>query len=110
MKKLLCAVLLSPLLYSNAVLADDAKQLRETLNGTESLKADFKQTVTDVNKKVIQSGAGVFALAHPNQFYWHLTILIDFVIILFLKVLLFYHFFCLNQSIGNYFYKLESYY
>ena len=73
MKKLLCAVLLSPMLYSNAVLADDAKQLRETLNGTESLKADFKQTVTDINKKVIQTGAGVFALAHPNQFYWHLT-------------------------------------
>ncbi|ASK69260.1 outer membrane lipoprotein carrier protein LolA [Shewanella bicestrii] len=73
MKKLLCAVLLSPLLYSNAVLADDAKQLRETLNGTESLKADFKQTVTDINKKIIQTGAGVFALAHPNQFYWHLT-------------------------------------
>ncbi|EGM70141.1 outer membrane lipoprotein chaperone LolA [Shewanella sp. HN-41] len=73
MKKLLCAVLLSPLLYSNAVLADDAKQLRETLNGTESLKADFKQTVTDVNNKVIQTGAGIFALAHPNQFYWHLT-------------------------------------
>ncbi len=73
MKNLLCAVLLSPLLYSNAVLADDAKQLRDTLVKTESLKADFKQTVTDVNKKVIQSGAGVFALAHPNQFFWHLT-------------------------------------
>lgn len=75
MKKLLCAVMLvSPLLYSNMVFADDAKQLRDTLNRTDSLKADFKQTVTDINKKVIQTGAGIFALADPNQFYWHLTV------------------------------------
>ncbi|HAY93713.1 MAG TPA: outer membrane lipoprotein carrier protein LolA, partial [Shewanella sp.] len=51
MKKRLCAVLLaSPLLFSAAVFADDAQQLREKLIGTASLKADFKQTVTDVNK------------------------------------------------------------
>lgn len=52
MKKRLCAVLLaSPLLFSAAVFADDAQQLRDKLIGTASLKADFKQTVTDVNKK-----------------------------------------------------------
>ncbi|MCH1931148.1 outer membrane lipoprotein chaperone LolA [Shewanella sp. A25] len=73
MKKLLCAVLLSPMLCSTAVFADDAKSLRDTLLKTDSLKANFKQTVTDVNHKEIQSGEGVFALAQPNQFYWHLT-------------------------------------
>ncbi|UXK10472.1 outer membrane lipoprotein chaperone LolA [Shewanella putrefaciens] len=74
MKNLLCAVMLtSPLLYSTAVFADDAQQLRNTLVNTASLKADFKQTVIDVNKKVIQTGSGILALAHPNQFYWHLT-------------------------------------
>lgn len=61
MKKMLCAVLLSPLLYSNAVLADDATQLRETLNGTESLKADFKQTVTDINKRLSKRARGIRA-------------------------------------------------
>ncbi|MGI2098735.1 outer membrane lipoprotein chaperone LolA [Shewanella glacialipiscicola] len=74
MKKRLYAVLLaSPLLYSAAVFADDAQQLRDKLISTASLKADFKQTVTDVNQKVIQTGSGIFALAYPNQFYWHLT-------------------------------------
>lgn len=74
MKNLLCAVMLtSPLFFSATVLADDAQLLRDTLVSTASLKADFKQTVTDVNQKVIQTGSGVFALAHPNQFYWHLT-------------------------------------
>lgn len=73
MKNLLCAALLSPLFFSPTVFADDAQLLRDTLVSTASLKADFKQTVTDVNQKVIQTGSGVFALAHPNQFYWHLT-------------------------------------
>lgn len=74
MKNLLCAVMLtSPYFISATVFADDAQLLRDTLVSTASLKADFKQTVTDVNQKVIQTGSGVFALAHPNQFYWHLT-------------------------------------
>lgn len=74
MKNLLCAVMLtSPLFFSATVFADDAQRLRDTLVSTASLKADFKQTVTDVNQKVIQTGSGIFALAHPNQFYWHLT-------------------------------------
>ncbi|MGL4612430.1 MAG: outer membrane lipoprotein chaperone LolA [Shewanella sp.] len=74
MKQHLCAlILMLPGCYSAATFADDAEQLRKTLISTSSLKADFKQTVTDVNQKVIQAGSGVFALAHPNQFYWHLT-------------------------------------
>ena len=74
MKKRLYAVLLaSPLLYSAAAFSDDAQQLRGKLISTVSLKADFKQTVIDVNQKVIQTGSGIFALAYPNQFYWHLT-------------------------------------
>ncbi|MGL5360805.1 MAG: outer membrane lipoprotein chaperone LolA [Shewanella sp.] len=74
MNKHVCALIFTlPWCYSAAVLADDAEQLRQTLISTPSLKAEFKQTVTDVNQKVIQTGSGVFALTQPNQFYWHLT-------------------------------------
>ncbi|WP_435805096.1 outer membrane lipoprotein chaperone LolA [Shewanella psychromarinicola] len=56
-----------------AAMADDATQLREKLSNIDSLHATFSQQVTDINNKPIQSGSGVFALAYPNQFYWHLT-------------------------------------
>lgn len=67
------ALMAAPLLFSTMAMADDAAQLRDKLVSTASLKANFKQTVTDVNQKVIQTGSGIFALAYPNQFYWHLT-------------------------------------
>ncbi|WP_144208331.1 outer membrane lipoprotein chaperone LolA [Shewanella donghaensis] len=73
MKKHLGVVTALTLLLSANVLADDSEQLRERLINADSLKADFSQQVTDINDKVIQSGKGVFALAYPNKFYWHLT-------------------------------------
>ena len=48
--------------------------LKLKLTEIDNLKANFTQTVTDINHKVIQTGEGVFALAQPNQFYWHLTV------------------------------------
>ena len=73
MKK--CVGLLSVLavLLTAPAQADDSSELRGKLESLDSLKADFSQTVTDINDKVIQSGEGVFALAYPNKFYWHLT-------------------------------------
>ncbi|MCL1046000.1 outer membrane lipoprotein chaperone LolA [Shewanella electrodiphila] len=73
MKK--CVGLLSIItaLFITPVHADDSAELREKLKTLASLKADFSQVVTDINDKVIQSGQGVFALAYPNKFYWHLT-------------------------------------
>ncbi|QBF81418.1 outer membrane lipoprotein chaperone LolA [Shewanella maritima] len=55
------------------VFADDAQELRGKLEGIDNLHAGFAQKVTDINDKQIQSGSGVFALAYPNKFYWHLT-------------------------------------
>ncbi|UJF23550.1 outer membrane lipoprotein chaperone LolA [Shewanella sp. OMA3-2] len=61
------------LLASQTVAADDANALRAKLAKIDNLHAKFEQKVTDVNKKLIQSGSGIFALSYPNKFYWHLT-------------------------------------
>jgi outer membrane lipoprotein carrier protein len=67
------SLLLTTSLSCFAAMADDATQLRDKLSNIDSLHATFSQQVTDINNKPIQSGSGVFALAYPNQFYWHLT-------------------------------------
>ncbi|MGZ9898197.1 outer membrane lipoprotein chaperone LolA [Shewanella gaetbuli] len=61
------------LLTSGVVMADDASALRSKLSNIDNLHAKFEQQVTDVNKKPIQSGSGIFALSHPNKFFWNLT-------------------------------------
>ncbi|MCE9678487.1 outer membrane lipoprotein chaperone LolA [Shewanella sp. AS1] len=58
---------------SVSVWADDGASLKQKLAQLDNLKANFSQTVTDINGKTIQQGGGTFALAVPNQFYWHLT-------------------------------------
>jgi len=73
MKKCVGLISMIAVLLTNPVHADDSDVLREKLESLASLKADFSQKVTDINDKVIQSGEGVFALAYPNKFYWHLT-------------------------------------
>ena len=67
------SLLLTTSLSSVAAMADDATELRAKLSNIDSLHATFTQQVTDINSKPIQTGSGVFALAYPNQFYWHLT-------------------------------------
>ncbi|WP_285165073.1 outer membrane lipoprotein chaperone LolA [Shewanella goraebulensis] len=73
MKKCMGLLSVIAVMLTSSVQADDSGVLREKLETLASLKADFSQTVTDINDKVIQSGEGVFALAYPNKFYWHLT-------------------------------------
>ncbi|ABE55028.1 outer membrane lipoprotein carrier protein LolA [Shewanella denitrificans OS217] len=63
----------SALLTSTACVADDAAKLRGKLAQVDSLHAAFSQQVTDINNKLIQQGQGVFALAYPSKFYWHLV-------------------------------------
>ncbi|QYJ87806.1 outer membrane lipoprotein chaperone LolA [Shewanella mesophila] len=60
-------------LFTTSVSADDSATLKQKLVELDSLKAEFNQTVVDINGKLIQQGTGQFALAVPNQFYWHLT-------------------------------------
>ncbi len=62
-----------PLLVSGYAQASESGMLKAKLAEISTLKANFIQTVTDINNKEIQKGSGVFALAYPNQFYWHLT-------------------------------------
>ncbi|MEC4723950.1 outer membrane lipoprotein chaperone LolA [Shewanella sp. D64] len=74
MRKTLSALVLTlPLLTSHYALADESSALKTKLAEVATLKAKFEQTVTDINNKLIQKGSGIFALAYPNQFYWHLT-------------------------------------
>ncbi|WP_394132705.1 outer membrane lipoprotein chaperone LolA [Shewanella maritima] len=74
MYKLVSSLLLSTsVLLSAPTFAQDSDALRTKLANIDSLHATFTQQVTDINDRVIQSGNGVFALAQPNQFYWHLT-------------------------------------
>ena len=72
-KSLSTLVFSLPLVLATSVHADDAVSLKQKLASLDNLKAEFSQKVTDVNEKVIQQGSGAFALAVPNQFYWHLT-------------------------------------
>lgn len=74
MRKTLTALMLSlPLLTPHMAFADESSVLKAKLTEIATLKAKFEQTVTDINNKQIQKGSGIFALAYPNQFYWHLT-------------------------------------
>lgn len=74
MRKTLSALMLTlPLLASQYAQADESSALKAKLTGVATLKAKFEQTVTDINNKQIQKGSGIFALAYPNKFYWHLT-------------------------------------
>ncbi len=62
-----------PMMASSIAYADQSSLLKAKLTEVDTLKVDFSQVVTDINNKEIQKGSGVFALAYPNQFYWHLT-------------------------------------
>jgi outer membrane lipoprotein carrier protein len=73
LKKISLLALSVATLFAANVSADDAASLKQKLVDLDSLKADFSQSVTDINGKLIQQGTGRFALAVPNQFYWHLT-------------------------------------
>jgi len=74
MRKTLSILAISlPLLVSGYAQASESGMLKAKLAEISTLKANFTQTVTDINNKEIQTGSGVFALAYPNQFYWHLT-------------------------------------
>lgn len=70
---LLSLLLTSFLSLPSSANADDRENLRVKLDALNSVQADFSQKVTDINDKLIQEGQGQFALAQPNQFYWHLT-------------------------------------
>lgn len=63
--------LLSLLLLSNAVFAEDARaRLEAFANGLDALNGEFKQATSDANGEVQEESRGTLALAAPRQFRW----------------------------------------
>ncbi|MDH3763885.1 MAG: outer membrane lipoprotein chaperone LolA [Gammaproteobacteria bacterium] len=61
-------------LLANPVFADDpAKRLKAALKNMDNLSAEFKQTLRDEDKKVVQQSRGTLALQRPGKFSWIYT-------------------------------------
>ena len=67
MYKLLMLVTLLPSL----ALADAAEYLVAKLQGLQSLRGGFEQTVLDQDGRRAQEAAGTMEVARGNRFYWH---------------------------------------
>ncbi len=62
------------LFMSAQVMADDAEQrLKAALKNMDNLSAEFKQTLRDEDKKVVQQSRGTLALQRPGKFSWIYT-------------------------------------
>ncbi len=66
---LLClfVIQLSPSLYANEV----DERLNRALESLDHLQAEFKQTVLDDNKEVVQQSMGDVSIQRPGKFAWH---------------------------------------
>lgn len=59
------------LLLSSTAWADDAAlRLNAALKNMDNLTTDFKQTLLDEDKKVVQQSSGTLALQRPGKFAW----------------------------------------
>jgi outer membrane lipoprotein carrier protein len=64
-------VLLITLIAAPVLLAQDAGQrLQAALKNMDNLSADFKQTLRDEDKNVVQQSRGTLALQRPGKFAW----------------------------------------
>lgn len=52
------------------VLAGSVEQLKTFLTTAKTVKANFEQTVTDSNGKVIQKSTGTMQFSRPGKFRW----------------------------------------
>ena len=69
-------VLLLTVIYSLAspAFAQSAeKRLNDALGNLDNLTADFKQTVLDDDKKIVQQSSGKVAIQRPGKFSWIYT-------------------------------------
>jgi len=59
-------------LYAVAALAQGAtlERLRAFVRDTQTARANFTQTVTDKNGRVVQRSSGQFAISRPGKFRW----------------------------------------
>jgi outer membrane lipoprotein carrier protein len=64
-------VVISSILFSQLALATEVEdRVNRALSTLDNLKADFKQTVLDDNKKVVQQSSGTVAISRPGKFAW----------------------------------------
>ena len=64
-------LILAALLIVNPALAEDAEhRLNAALKNLDNLTADFKQTLLDEDKKIIQNSRGYLAIQRPGKFAW----------------------------------------
>ena len=70
MRRLILGVLL--VLSATAVRADAVDRLRQFLETTKLLRADFSQTVLPKNGRKPQFSSGIMAIARPHKFRWQI--------------------------------------
>jgi len=62
------------LMLTHPVWAEDAGQrLQLALKQMDNLTTDFKQTLLDEDKNIVQQSRGTLALQRPGKFAWHYT-------------------------------------
>lgn len=69
-------VLLAVAVAAGAAPAGDAagiERVQAYLDGIDTLRARFAQTIEDANGDAVQSSAGVLTIARPNRFRWDYT-------------------------------------
>jgi outer membrane lipoprotein carrier protein len=64
-------VILSCILFSQLAIATEVEdRVNRALTTLDNLQADFKQTVLDDNKKVVQQSSGTVSISRPGKFAW----------------------------------------
>ena len=73
MKSIVFTLILFVSLNSALFAQSAGQQLSDALAGMDNLTADFKQTVLDDNKQIVQQSAGNLAIQRPGKFAWIYT-------------------------------------
>ena len=69
MKKLILSLTLA--LFSHSLFASEVEErLNRAMSSLDNFSADFKQTLIDDNKKIVQQSMGTVAIQRPGKFRW----------------------------------------
>ena len=73
MKFLVLLLTISSSIFSPAFAQRAEKRLDDALSKLDNLTAEFKQTVLDDDKKIVQQSSGKLAIQRPGKFSWIYT-------------------------------------
>ena len=65
-----CVLAAMPAAADPVADAAAARRVEEALGGLSSLRAEFRQSVTDAQGQIIEQAEGTMALARPGRFRW----------------------------------------